>query len=516
MQNESRVHKSVINARVNITYYFLFLILSFFSRKIFLDTLGPDFTGLTGTLHNILGYLNLAELGVSTAIAFNLFKPIREDEKGKIIELISLFGYIYRKIGFVVMGTGLVVALFLPLIFKNTIFDNMIIIASYCAFLFSSLYTYFLNYKQVLLTADQKNYVVTIYYQGAQFITVILQMIVAYYFHSYYGYILLQMLYGIAYCLILENRLKKEYPWFEVKIQNGKDLLKKYPQILKSTRQVFVHRIKDFLLTRSDQIFVFAFASLKMVAYYGNYSLVFIKLQSLVTNALDGMGASVGNLVAEGDKRKINNIFWQLISLRYIIAGILCYCLSHLIQPFIHHWLGSEYILGWDIVALLLINFFIIQTRGVVDMFNNAYGHYADTWAAWVEGIINISVTIIIGLKFGIVGILLGKICSMLPIIIFWKPYYLYRDGFKIPYIQYWAGVLCNYAVLVVSWLFVGFIVDTCGPDPMDGYWQFIVSAIMHLVVFSFVYIVLMIKFALGAHDLMRRMPYANKILPSK
>jgi len=133
-----------------------------------------------------------------------------------------------------------------------------------------------------------------------------------------------------------------------------------------------------------------------------------------------------------------------------------------------------------------------------------------------VEGIINISVTIIIGLKFGIVGILLGKICSMLPIIIFWKPYYLYRDGFKIPYIQYWAGVLCNYAVLVVSWLFVGFIVDTCGPDPMDGYWQFIVSAIMHLVVFSFVYIVLMIKFALGAHDLMRRMPYANKILPSK
>lgn len=512
MEKESRVHKSVINAKVNIAYFFLFLILSFFSRKIFLDTLGPDFTGLTGTLQNILGYLNLAELGLSTAIVFNLYKPVKEDDKATIIELISLFGYIYRKIGLFVMFAGFIVALFLPLIFKNTAFSTPLILLSYSAFLLSSLYGYFLNYKQILLTADQKNYITVIYYKGAQFITVTLQMLVAYYFHSYYGFITLQMLYGIVYCLILENRLKKEYPWFEVTPQRGKELIKKYPNILKSTKQVFIHRIKDFLLTKSDQIFIFAFASLKMVAFYGNYSMVVLRLQSLVNSALDGMGASVGNLVAEGDKKKIDKIFWELISLRYLIAGILVYCVSNLIQPFIYHWLGKEYILEWDIVSLLLIIFFITQTRGVVDMFNNAYGHYADVWSAWVEGIINISVTIIIGIKFGMIGILVGKLASMLPVILFWKPYYLYHDGFKIAYWKYWYGIIQILFILLVSWLFTNHSISALSIDAYADITQFILFSILHFVLFSTIYITLMFIFVPSTKTLMYRIPILNKI----
>ena len=63
-----RVHKSLMNAEVNLLFYFLSLFLTFFSRKIFLDNLGAEFIGLTGTLNNILGYLNLSELGISACI----------------------------------------------------------------------------------------------------------------------------------------------------------------------------------------------------------------------------------------------------------------------------------------------------------------------------------------------------------------------------------------------------------------------------------------------------------------
>ena len=65
-----RVHKSVLNAEVNLIFYFLTLLLAFFSRKIFLDCLGAEFIGLTGTLGNILGYLNLAELGITACIGY--------------------------------------------------------------------------------------------------------------------------------------------------------------------------------------------------------------------------------------------------------------------------------------------------------------------------------------------------------------------------------------------------------------------------------------------------------------
>lgn len=65
-----RVHKSILNAEVNLIFYFLSLFLAFFSRKIFLECLGDEFIGLTGTLNNILGYLNLAELGIGSCISF--------------------------------------------------------------------------------------------------------------------------------------------------------------------------------------------------------------------------------------------------------------------------------------------------------------------------------------------------------------------------------------------------------------------------------------------------------------
>ena len=93
MPHESRVKKSLLNARVNMIFYFLNLALSFFSRKIFLDTLGADFMGLTGTLLNLLGFLNLAELGIGMAIGYVLYKPLYQHDENKINEIISVFGF---------------------------------------------------------------------------------------------------------------------------------------------------------------------------------------------------------------------------------------------------------------------------------------------------------------------------------------------------------------------------------------------------------------------------------------
>ena len=93
MPQESRLKKSLLNARVNLIFYFLSLALSFFSRKIFLDALGADFMGLIGTLNNLLGFLNLAELGISTAIGYVLYKPLFEHDERKINEIISVFGF---------------------------------------------------------------------------------------------------------------------------------------------------------------------------------------------------------------------------------------------------------------------------------------------------------------------------------------------------------------------------------------------------------------------------------------
>ena len=67
-KTDSRTSKSIKNSSVALVFYFINLILQFFSRKIFLDYLGAEVLGLNTTATNLLQFLNLAELGVGAAI----------------------------------------------------------------------------------------------------------------------------------------------------------------------------------------------------------------------------------------------------------------------------------------------------------------------------------------------------------------------------------------------------------------------------------------------------------------
>ncbi|MDE6354834.1 MAG: sugar transporter, partial [Prevotella sp.] len=100
-----RVHRSIMNIKVGMFFYVLSLFLAFFSRKIFLDSLGAEFIGLTGALGNILSFLNVAELGIGTSITYFLYKPLQTDDRDKINDVMSVLAYLYRTIG-IIIGTG--------------------------------------------------------------------------------------------------------------------------------------------------------------------------------------------------------------------------------------------------------------------------------------------------------------------------------------------------------------------------------------------------------------------------
>lgn len=76
--------------------------------------------GLTGTLYNILGFFNLAELGVAGAIGYMLYKPIFDQDHEEINRIISVFGYIYRRIGQLILLMALIFSCFLPMIFEKS------------------------------------------------------------------------------------------------------------------------------------------------------------------------------------------------------------------------------------------------------------------------------------------------------------------------------------------------------------------------------------------------------------
>ena len=496
-----RVHKSILNAEVNILFYFLSLVFAFFSRKIFLDCLGTEFIGLTGTLGNILGYLNLAELGITASIGFFLFKPLQQNNRKEIQDILSLLGYLYNWIGAIIFIGAFVVSLFFPLIFSGSELGLGIIYFAFYSFLGSSLIGYFINYRQILLSADQKNYLVAIYFQSANLVKIGLQLFLAFYFRNLYLWITVEFLFGIIGCIILNWKINKEYPWLHVDKSKGKLLLKHYPEIIAKTKQVFIHRIKDFVLIKSDELFIFLFVSLKMVAFYGNYMIVVSKFISLFNAITGSVGASIGNLVAEGDKTKMMKVFWEYTTIQHSIATTICFSLYAFLEPFISHWLGAEYIMDHKIIIMLMFFLYISNSRGSIDAFNYAHGLYADVWSAWAELIINVSITIIAGLKWGILGILLGKIVSLFTIVVLWKPYYLFSTGFKLPVSIYWIGVVRNYAISISTFTLSIYAIQFIPINPYQSIWLWVKYSACSMVIFLTLNLCANILFAKGAKD---------------
>lgn len=441
----------MMNAKINLICYFASFITAFFTRKILLDNLGAEFIGFTGTVGSLLSFLNLAELGIGTAISYVLYKPIADGDKFKINEVISVLGYLYRIIGLAILSLGILGSVFLPLIFPNTTLSWTVIYFGYYAYLASSLIGYFVNYKATLLSADQRNYIVTGYFQLTMTSRVVLQMFLALYFKSFILYFFIELFGGIVNSIILNWKINKVYPWLKSEIKLGKQLFKKYHEIGKYTKQLFAHKVGEAIQTQMTPVLIYSFVSLPVVALYTNYTILTQKIEGLVLNAINSSGAAIGNLIAEGNKERILKVFRELLALRFFIATIVGTCIYEFASQFIGVWLGGEYILDNITVVFIAIMSTLRIANGVPAQFLIGYGLFADVWAPLAEGAILIIFAIAGGYTWGLPGVLLGPLVSTIIIISIWKPYYLFSKGFKISVCKYWRTVLVHTASAIIA-----------------------------------------------------------------
>ncbi|WP_289740818.1 lipopolysaccharide biosynthesis protein [Muribaculum intestinale] len=510
-ESQSRTSKMLKNVKVNMVFYVVILIMSFFSRKIFLDCLGVDFIGLSGTLSNLFGFLNLAELGIGSAIAFLLYKPLFDGNQGEISDIISVMGYLYRCIGLFILFCALILSLFLPIIFPSskTGFDYFLVYFAFYSTLISILIGYFINYKQNLLGADQKNYVITICFQGITVIKILIQMLIAWQTKSCYLWLIIELVFGVVYSIILNQVIRKSYPWLETSAKRGKTLFKEYPQVIKKTKQCFIHKLGGFVQYQTAPFLIYEFSSLTSVALYGNYSLIVLRITSLFTNMFAGTNASVGNLIAEGDKTLIINTYWEFMALRTFIASIVCVSTYVLISPFITLWLGSEYLLSQTVVILVLVNAYIRIVRTTNDDFACGFGMFWDVWSPIAEIVINLAVAIVCGYLWGLPGVLLGGVCSLLIVICAWKPYFLFHWGFKKSFLSFLSGMFLNHVAIAISILMLISVKSVIGLDPQSSWTNWLLYSAIVVLSYVPVLFVLFLLFSRGMRLFVRRL-YRN------
>ena len=102
-----KTKNSIKNSLISIFQYIILMILGFVSQKIFINILGLKFLGLNSLLTNIMSLLGIAELGIGSAIIYNLYKPIVNKDYRTINSLMHFYKKAYHVIAIIILVTNI-------------------------------------------------------------------------------------------------------------------------------------------------------------------------------------------------------------------------------------------------------------------------------------------------------------------------------------------------------------------------------------------------------------------------
>lgn len=482
----SRAANSIRNARVGLIVYVFDLLLTFFSRKYFIEFLGPDLLGLNSLAKSLLSFLNLAELGIATAVAFSLYKPLAENDRKSINEIVSVQAYFYRWIFYFLLIASAILMAFFPLIFAGRNVPLYYAYAAYLAFLVGILLSYRVNYRQIIFNADQKQYINTWIFQGGRLVKSVLQLAVLFCFdpaYSFWIWLGMEVVVSVLSSWGLEWAVKKHYPHLIASPTLGKQVRHLYPNLITTTKQVFFHRLGGFALAQSSVIVIYAYATLKDVTIFDNYNFIVLGLTVMWGNLFNGSVASVGNFIAVQSQEKVQQLYWELFAFKSWICGVIVCGVMFLAQPFISLWVGPEYQMPKTALFWLMGTLFIRLFRDSTEVFLSAYGLYKDIYAPLVEATLNFGLSALLGYFYGMTGIMAGVFISLLVVVFFWKPFFLFREKMQQSPLVYFRRMTLTMLLTATAILSTYFIKNLLPIQPAASIGQWILYGILIVII---------------------------------
>ena len=276
-----RLKNSRLNISSNVAVYFIQTILSFLVRIFFIKIFGEKLLGLDSLLVNLLAMLSIAELGVSTAISYGLYKPLANKDVNKINAYMSFYRKVYSTIGKIVIVAGIIIAFCLKLIVKDYNYHYLYLV--YFIYWFDTASMYFISYKEILLIADQKNYKVFKYHFFFKVLLYLLQLLVLFIYPNYVIYLLVMVISKLGDKIFVNRYISKYYP--EIDFYSKEKLCDKDITVIKkNVFGLFCFKVGDYIINCTDNIIISSFINLVMVGIYTNYLSITTIVRTIIKN----------------------------------------------------------------------------------------------------------------------------------------------------------------------------------------------------------------------------------------
>ena len=349
-----RSEKSVINSFSGFLQSLISILIGFIAQKIFLNILGQEYLGLNGLFNNIISMLSIAELGIGSAIIYNLYKPIYEKDKETLKSVMSFYKKVYRIIALVIFLLGLLIIPFLSTIVgENQIQDNINII--FVLFLIDVVCSYLLTYKRSILQADQNNYYINFVHIGYLIGMNVLQIIILVFTKNYYLYLIIKIIFRLLENIVLNLIVNIKYTYLKEK--NIKKIDKNILNDIKlKIKGIIYHKFATFFVSGTDNILISYFFNVGVVGIYSSYYMIINSVNTLFSQVIVSVTSSVGNLLVSDDKSKKYSIYKKIRFFNVWLAIFSAVSIFVIMDSFITIWLGKQYLMSFGNKLLFSIN----------------------------------------------------------------------------------------------------------------------------------------------------------------
>lgn len=435
MKKNSRTKNSVINMITGFGGQLLTTVLHFVSRTVFILTLGKAYLGINGLFTNILSMLSLADLGVGSAIAFRLYKPLSENDEKRVRVLLKFYRLAYKVIGGVIFVLGIFLIPALPFLIKD--YDRLERLGINAVFLFllflmQSVSSYlFLAYRSTVVTADQKKYILDLVNYCVKVGTCIIQIIILIVFKNFIAYTMVAVFTAIGNSLINGIVAKKKYPRFF--LPEEENLSKaEIKEMFQDCGALLIYKINTVVVKASDNLVLSAFIGITTVGLYSNYLLLYRTFVDLIKRVFSAFKASMGNLFAT-ESMEIRYRFFRIVNLMTALlfgtAGVgVAVCGNEVIET----WLGTEYLLEQPVPILIGIELFFAGVLVNLGQVRSVSGIFRQAWYRPLLGIlVNLAVSITLVQVWDISGVIMGTIAAYVSTNFLIEPALIYKYSFK-------------------------------------------------------------------------------------
>lgn len=410
-----RTKNTARNAAYGYLSRLILMIFPFLTRGLFIRLLGSEYLGLNGLFSSILTVLNMSELGFSSAIVVHMYRAIAADDGKTINALLNYYRRIYHIVGTVILCAGCAVIPFLPRLIRGSYPADINLTAVYLVFLLDTVLSYFLfAHYNSLLSAFQRDDLITKVNLLVKLLMYALQIGILLVVRNFYVYLLIMPLCTVARNLITCFAARRAFPEY---MPAGKLPKSTTEDIGTMVKGAMIGRVAAVCRNSFDSVFISMFLGLTATAIYGNYYYIMNTISCLLLVLTGAATGGAGNSVALESQEKNHADMMRMNFLYMWAAGWCAICMLCLYQPFMKLWAGEQMLLPVPTMVLFCVYLYVLKNGDVMSIYSGTRGlFWEQRYITIAEAVGNITLNYFLGKYFGITGILLATIITMLGI----------------------------------------------------------------------------------------------------